>query len=136
MYVSALFCLQTHNMVLYETIFSFTKKFNPEDARRQLMEIVSIVNKHKGVVLSVQDLGWRRTSQKAKLKPQGCFWYGRWMSVAYGAQPDVVRDVNDCMSKCLFVLRFTTERISKNRQSLFLSRMQGPNRAAYSLPVK
>lgn len=122
-------------MVLYETTFSITKKFNEVDVKQHFKDVISVVNRNYGSVLSIQDLGWRRMSQKARLKPQGCFWYSRWFSVAYGANPKVVSEINEVMSKSVSVLRFTTEKICKNRQSLFLSRMGNPNRAAYSLPL-
>lgn len=99
------------------------------------MQLISIVNRQHGVVLGIQDLGWRRMSQKARRRPQGCFWYGRWMTIVYGAHPNVVQDINNSMAKSILVLRFTTEKICKNRQSLFLARMGGPNKVAYSLPL-
>lgn len=123
-------------MVIYETIFSLTKRFTKQDARRQLVEMTAIVNRHDGVVLSVQDLGWRRTSQRARLKAQDVNWYGRWMAMTYGANPRVVQEMNDAMAKSVYVLRFTTEKVCRNKQSLFLSRIGSPNKASYSLPLK
>lgn len=125
---------QKIQMVLYESFFALSKSFDEQKMRRHLMELTSLIYKNHGVVLAIKDLGWRRMSAKTKRRALGTFWYARWLHLVFSGHPNAVKDVNNSLASSATIVRFTTEKICANKQSLFLERVGKNAKGFYSLP--
>eukprot|EP00920_Eleutheroschizon_duboscqi_P023572 GHVT01058741.1.p1 GENE.GHVT01058741.1~~GHVT01058741.1.p1 ORF type:complete len:130 (+),score=16.90 GHVT01058741.1:1366-1755(+) len=122
-------------MVFYETFCLFGKQMTRGDIRGLVAEKARIITKHNGVLLKVQDLGWRKLSRRVKSPKSGVHWSARCFSLSFAARPTAVVELNGLLNTCGGVLRHQTAKMK--RQSAFLlynggaTRASEPNSEAY-----